>query len=169
MNRDDEDIVVGKSKSQVKRELKALQELGRELVALPAAGLERIPLNDSVRDAVNEARQLKREALRRQLQRVGKLLRDDDEPAIRQALEQVYRPHREEVRALHQVEQWRDQLLEGDDALLEEIVQRYAGAERQHLRQLVRNATREREREQPPKSARQLFRYLSELYAEDAD
>ena len=157
-----------KSKSQVKRELKALQELGRQLVELAPANLERVTLPEDARQAVIEARQLKREARRRQLQRIGKLLRGVDEASLREALQRIDQPHREEVRRLHQLEQWRDRLVDGDDKVLDEILVRHPDAERQHLRQLARNAALEQQRGQSPKSARLLFRYLAELDSDDA-
>jgi ribosome-associated protein len=152
-----------KSKSQVKRELQALRDLGRELVELPPALLDKLDIPASVRDEILHARTLKREALRRQLQRIGKLLRDADEEAIRSAVARLSQPHRDEVRAFHEIEKWRDQLISGDDEMINQLMQRFAGADRQHIRQLVRNARKESSLDKPPRSARLLFQYLSGL------
>jgi ribosome-associated protein len=152
-----------KSKSQVKRELQALRDLGRELVELPPALLDKLDIPASVRDEILHARTLKREALRRQLQRIGKLLRDVDEEAIRSAVARLSQPHRDEVRAFHEIEKWRDQLISGDDEMINQFMQRFAGADRQHIRQLVRNARKESSLDKPPRSARLLFQYLSGL------
>lgn len=154
-----------KSKSQRKRELQALQDLGRQLLDLAQKDLARIPISERLGEAVLEARNYRRGALRRQLQFIGKLMIGEDVTAIRHALETISRPHRQEVETLHELEQWRDRLIDGDDALLDEICERFEMADRQHLRQLARNAFRQRQKEQPPKSARSLFHYLGELRA----
>jgi ribosome-associated protein len=155
--------ILPKSKSQVKRELLALHELGRALVGLPNKSLSQIPVSDATRDAILEAKQLKMEALRRQLKHVGKLMRDEDAGAIRLALAKLRKPHEKEVTVFHEVEDWRDRLLAGEDALVDELCGRFSGVERQRLWQLVRNARKERDLGKAPKSARVLFRYLKEF------
>lgn len=155
-----------KSKSQVKRELHALHDLGRELVELPESHLHALQLPEQLLNAILDARRFKRAALKRQLQYISGLMRQVDSAAVRQALEEIRRPHRQEVEALHEVEEWRDALLAGDEALLDELVRRFAGADRQRLRQLVRNANRESKLGKPPKSARALFRALSTMRSE---
>ncbi|MBT7951051.1 MAG: DUF615 domain-containing protein [Gammaproteobacteria bacterium] len=158
-----------KSKSQVKRELHALHDLGRELVELPGKALKQIPLSEETLDAVLEAKQLKMEALRRQLKHIGKLMRDEDADSIRIALDKLRQPHEKEVSEFHEVEGWRDSLLAGDDAVLGELCGRFVDIDRQHLRQLVRNAQKERDLNKPPKSARVLFRYLKALSENNND
>ncbi len=156
-----------KSKSQVKREMQALRDLGRDLIELPEANLNKLLLSDRVHDAVIDAKGFKREALRRQVQHIGVLLRSEDIDVIRRELEGLSKPHREEVQAFHQVEQWRDALIAGDASLLEELITRFQEIDRQYLRHLIRNARKEREANKPPKSARLLFRYLSDLQGAD--
>ncbi len=153
-----------KSKSQIKRELLALQDLGRQLVELPDRSLRKIPLSESLLSAIHEARRFKHGALKRQLQYIGGLMREEDSDAIQQALDSLTKPKRETVRLFHQLEEWRDKLLAGDDQLISQLVDEL-NADRQHLRQLVRNANREREQEKPPRAARNLFQYLQELQA----
>lgn len=152
-----------KNKSQEKRRMLALRALGERLVALGNSELEVMPLPQPLRDAVDAARKYKRTALQRQYKYIEGLMRDVDVDAIRQALDKQARPHREAVQVFHEVEQWRDRLLAGDDALLDDLPIRFEHADRQRLRQLVRNARKERETDKPPKSARLLFAYLSEL------
>lgn len=161
MIEDDNELV--KSKSQMKREMQALRDLGKELVDLPVSVLKKIDLSEAVYEAVTLAQGLKREALRRQLQHIGKLLREEDEAATRQALAQIAQPQRDEVRALHEIEHWRDRLINGDDEIINQLVERFPAAERQQLRTLVRNARKESELDKPPKSSRLLFKYLKEL------
>lgn len=152
-----------KSKSQIKRELQALRDLGQKLVEMPAAKLDKVPMSEQLRDAVTDAKRFKREALRRQLQHIGGLLREEDDEAIRKTLERLDQPHREEVRALHEIEQWRDELIAGSAERLTDLISRYEEVDRQYLNQLIRNAQKEQKLNKPPKSARTLFRYLSEL------
>ena len=152
-----------KSKSQIKREMHELQALGKQLVELPQKQLGKIPISDNLRDAVVAARSLKHGAVRRQLQYIGSLMPKEDEASIRKALNEIQQPHKDEVNAFHEVEQWRDQLLQGDQALLEVLANRFINFDRQHIRQLVRNAKKEQEQNKPPKSARLLFKYLTEM------
>ena len=152
-----------KSKSQVKREMQALRDLGKELVDLPAGELTKFTFSDSLHDAILLAQHSKREALRRQLQHIGKLLREEDELSIRQTLAQISQPKREEVHIFHEIEQLRDRLLDGDDDAINQFVSKYSDTDRQHLRQLVRNARKEQQQQKPPKSARLLFQYIREL------
>lgn len=161
MIEDDDELV--KSKSQIKREMQALRDLGKELVDLPVSVLKKIDLSEAVYEAVMLAQGLKREALRRQLQHIGKLLREEDEVAIRQALAQIAQPQRNEVRAFHEIERWRDKLISGDDQVINQLVEQFPTAERQQLRTLARNARKESELDKPPKSSRLLFKYLKEL------
>lgn len=155
-----------KSKSQVKRELHELQDLGKRLVELPAKQLQKLPLSEPLHQAILEAKTFSRRALQRQLKRIGGLMPQEDIEAIRRDLDGLLQPHREQVRAFHEAEQWRDRLIAGDDALLNELVDRH-GADRQHLRQLVRNAQKEQAQNKPPRSARMLFQYLTEIKNEE--
>jgi len=152
-----------KSKSQVKREMEALRDLGKELVDLPVGDLQKFDFPESLYDAILLAQNSKREALRRQLQHIGKLLRQEDDVIIRQTLARISQPQREEVKAFHEIEHWRDRLIAGDDNVINQIVIKYPDTDRQHLRQLVRNACKEQQMEKPPKSARLLFQYLKAL------
>ena len=154
------------NKTAIKREMLALRELGKQLVALNDAKLSEVPLDERLRDAIVLARRLKKAALRRQLIYIEKLMRpleEEEVDGIRRALARIHQPHRDEIERLHRLEAWRDRLIAGDDTLLNEIVARYPTAERQHIRQLARNANREAARNKPQKSSRALFRYLGML------
>lgn len=155
------------SKSQRKRDMDALQALGEALLPLPDTVLAQLPLNDDLLAALHLAKTIKAHGGRkRQLQYIGKLMRTVDPAPIRAALEQRQQDARAETQHFHQLEDLRDRLLRDGDPVIDEVCGRYPEAERQRLRQLHRQATKERERQQPPKAARSLFRYLREL--EDA-
>jgi ribosome-associated protein len=75
------------SKTQLKRQMHELQRLGRELTALPRSQLERFDLPEALREQIELARRITaREALRRQLQYIGRLMRSADAEAIRARL-----------------------------------------------------------------------------------
>ncbi len=158
---DDENYV---SKSQLKRDMQALQDLGSELVKLPAKDLSKIPLPDQLAESVALAQRISsRGGLRRQLQYIGKLMRNIDVEPIQQAMERLRLSKKQAAAEFHQVERWRDRLIaEGNDAL-SEFLDQHPNADRQHLRQLLLNSQKEAKLNKPPKSSRLLFRYLREL------
>ncbi len=151
------------SKSQRKREMHALQALGEALVALSPDRLARVPMPEGLRDAVLEAQRIRQHgARRRQLQYIGRLMRDVEAEPIQQALDLLGGHSREAVARQHRVEKLRDQLLE-DEGLLHELAARWPAADLQQLRVLRRNALKEREADKPPRAYRELYRVLREL------
>ena len=152
-----------KSKSQIKRELQELQALGKQLVELPDKQLIDIPISDKLRDAILAAKTMKHGALSRQFKYIGNLMPIEDEASIRKALDKSQQPHKDEANAFHALEEWRDRLLQSDQALLDELALKFDEFERQYVGQLIRNAKKEQTLNKPPKSARLLFKYLSEL------
>ncbi len=162
------DEAEGKSKSQVKREMHELQKLGEELVALSAAARAKVPLDDELKDALQLADKLgnKREALRRHIQFIGRLMRSRDLEPIEQALAVLRNTNQAATRQFHKVENWRDKLLANNDALTEFIAQ-YPTVDVQQLRQLIRNAKKEQEKHQPPKYYRELFQLIKPLIIEE--
>lgn len=152
------------SKSERKRQMHAVQSLGEELANLPNAELAALPVPDSLREAIDTARRIKsREALRRQFQYIGKLMRKLDTTALETALQE--RRERDQImtRSFHELEAWRDRLIAEGMPAIDALKAELPGADRQKLRQLVGLAHKEAETGQPPKHSRQLFRYLREL------
>ena len=160
----DEEIIYV-SKSEMKRDMIKLQELGEAIVKLTEGQLAKIPLqDDALVEAIHTARRIKsKEGLRRQLQYIGKLMRKIDTDAIADAYQQLMDGRKEEARRFHQLEQWRDELIEKGPTAIDDVVERFPGADRQHIRQLIVQADKERQLNKPPASARKLFRYLREL------
>lgn len=157
------------SKSQLKRESLALQALGEQLIKMPAATFTSIPLPEQLREAVELARSMtRRRALYRQRQYIGRLMREIDASEIRRAIEENEQRHQQAARSFHHVERWRDRLINEGDALLGELLEEFPAADRQHVRQLTREAQRERDGDQPPRHARLLFRYLQKLASDSA-
>ncbi len=152
------------SKTRRKRDMEALQELGSELPGFSDEVLHSLNLPEQLLDAVLQARKIRSHgAHRRQLQYIGRLMRDIDPAPIREALEAREHQHETHTQDFHLLEQLRDALiLEGDPALAT-VLEHFPMADRQHLRKLARQARREHDEHQPPKTARRLFRYLREL------
>ncbi|MCL2831119.1 MAG: DUF615 domain-containing protein [Betaproteobacteria bacterium] len=148
------------SKTRRKALMHELQELGEALVALSTEALARVDLPESLRAAVQEAQGMRAfEARRRQLQYIGKLMRDADPEPIRAALAVARGVSASETARLHRLERLREGLLESEE-ILGEIAAAFPGADLQHLRQLRRNALKEAERGSPPKSYRAIFQML---------
>lgn len=141
----------------------ALQDLGERLVTLPPEKIERLALPEALHDAVIEAAGITaREARRRHMQYIGKLMRAADPEPIREAIAVMEGKSRQLAARLHRLERWREQLL-ADEAVLGEIATACPGADLQHLRSLRRAALKEREAGQPPRKFREIFRVLRDL------
>jgi len=160
---DNEDLPI--SKSQIKRDLVDLKALGKSLISLPDKKFIYIPVSDKMREAIVAARAMKHGALARQLKFIGSLMQTEDEIAIRFALEKADKPQKENVEKFHKLEQWRDNLLQGDQDLFNELLGKFEDFDRQYVNQLIRNAKKEHKLSKLPKSSRLLFKYLSELQA----
>ena len=151
------------SKTQRKKAVHELQDLGAELVALSDERLASIDLPETLRDAVMEARRITaHEARRRQMQYIGKIMRRVDAEPIRAALD-AWRSKSDAHTAEHKrIESWRDRLL-ADDAALAALAAEYPAADTSRLAALIRNAARERSAGQPPRSFRELYQALRAL------
>lgn len=167
IDKDEDDEIIWVSKSEIKRDAEALKDLGAELVDLGKNALDKIPLDADLRAAVELAQRIKKEGRRRQLQLIGKMLRQRDPEPIQIALDKLNNRHNQQVALFHKLEQIRDRLIdEGDDAI-SLVLELYSQADRQQLRSLIRNAKKEKATNKPPKSARQIFQYLRELSEEN--
>jgi ribosome-associated protein len=154
------------SKSQLKRDMTALQKLGAELIAEPRERVKRVPMPEDVRDAILECQTIKdHEGRRRQLQYVGKKMRtlEEEEVAlIRKTIDSWKQPSRAETAAMHAMERRRDKLL-ADDGALTELRAQYPELDVQQMRTLIRNARREQAEQKPPKAYREIFQVLKQL------
>lgn len=153
-----------KSRTQVKNEATALQKLGAELCELNKNQLAKIPLPETLQNAIVEMGRIKtNSAKRRHMQFIGRLMREADHEAIESAYQNLIQVSEQHVQQHHLAERWRDRLVtEGDDAINEFMLD-YPDADRQQLRQLVRTAKIEQEHEKPPAAARKIFRALRDI------
>jgi ribosome-associated protein len=158
----DDDLI---SKSQRKREATAAQDLGKDLLSLSVEAMKTIELPESLSQALDDARRIKKNsALKRQLQYIGKLMRRIDVEPIREQYLQLTNHYRKDVKNFHHLEKWRDRLLAEGDKALEELINEAPNTDRQHLRQLIRQSAKETKLNKPPKSAREIFKYLKTLF-----
>jgi ribosome-associated protein len=160
------------SKSQLKREMTALQKLGETLVEAPRDRVKRVPMPEDVLEAILICQQITdHEGRRRQMQYVGKKMRslEEEEIAVIQTAIDGWRgTSRAEAAALHAIERQRDRLL-ADDSVITELRAKYPQLDVQHLRTLVRNARKEQTDKKPPKAYREIFQLLKSLQAASPD
>ena len=159
----------GPSRSQRRREALGVLELGEQLAGLTDAELARLPVPEDLLPHITATRAITSHiARKRQLAFLAKQMRREDEEvldALRDALDQSGERARREVAAHHRAEAWRERLVAEGDAALAELLADHPGADRQALRQLVRNAATERAKDKPPKAQRELFRAVRDLLA----
>ena len=155
------------SKTEMKTDMDALQKLGEELVGLKPSVLDKFPLSEDLAQAIKDAQRFKNEAKRRQLQYIGKVMRNVDPEPIQAALDKVRNKHSQATAELHKLEQLRDRVVAEGDAAISEVMEMYPEADRQRLRQLARQANKEKSANKPAKSSREIFQILKELKLED--
>ncbi len=157
------------SKTQRKRAMQDLQALGEALTTLPAEHIARIDLPENLRDAIHTVSAMKKhdEARRRQMQYIGRLMRDVDPEPIRTALAEARSESAQALASLHRLEKWREDLL-ADEKLLHGIARDYPAADLQQLRALRRAALKEQAQNKPPRSYRALFQALKSLTEQPA-
>ena len=155
------------SKSQRKRDANAAQQLGKDILTLSQDAQNSIELPGNLSKALNDARRIKQNsALKRQLQYIGKLMRHIELEPIREQYLKLTNHYDKDVKEFHHLEKWRDRLLTEGDKALEELINEAPNTDRQHLRQLIRQSAKETKLKKPPKSAREIFRYLKTLFTE---
>ena len=165
------------SRSEQRRAALDVLELGAQLVALSAAQLAKLPVPEDLLPHIRESQRITAHiAHKRQLAFLAKQMRKLDEAvltAIRDAMSTDSASARREVAAMHRAEALRDSLIgEVGDAGLTALLAEFPNADRQKLRQLLRNAREEKAKNKPPRAYRELYRELRELLAngsEDAD
>lgn len=159
---DDEDIIV--SRSELKRQMDALKQLGKRITDLRPDQQKKIPMDEVLSAAITETRRITSNgALKRHMQFIGKLMRHADVDAIRHALDEFDTASQAHNQKFHALEQWRERLLlegtAGNEAL-EAFINDHPQTDIQMLRQLIRNTRREIEKQQPPTQYRKLFKFL---------
>lgn len=148
------------SKSQRKRDMLALQDLGEKLIGLSRDQLERMELPEELAEAITFYHTLKdKEARRRHQQFIGTVMRRIDPGPLQEAFAELDQVRYQQAEDFHQIEEWRDALVADDQEVFEEIALRFS-LDRTKLRQLARNAAAEKSSGKPSKNGRALFRLL---------
>ncbi|MCL1633142.1 DUF615 domain-containing protein [Luteimonas sp. SX5] len=164
---------LGPSRTQQRQAALDVLALSHQLAALSAAQLDKLPIPEGLRPHIADTQRITSPiARKRQMAFLAKQMRREDDAtldAIRDALDAGGEASRRETAMLHRVESWRERLLADGDAALAELLAEHPNADRQRLRQLVRNAGEERAKNKPPHSYRELFRELRELLAQASD
>ncbi len=156
---DEEEFII--SKSQIKREMAALQDLGKKLIDLKESQLAKMPISDELLRAVKESRNItQREAIRRHLQFIGKLMRDQDSEAIQYALDEFDSSSQRFTQTIHELEVWRTRLIEESGEVVTEYIAKYPKTDVQHIRQLIRNAIKDQKNNKNTGAGKKLFQYL---------
>ena len=151
------------SKTRRKREMLELQSLGAALVELPESQLNEMRLETRLLQAVLEAKRIKsHEARRRQLQYIGRLMREVDAEPIRAEIAAAEGTSAQAAAAHRRLETWRERLL-CDDAALTRFAAEHPSADLQEIRALIRNARKEAKQGKPPRAYRELFRILKTI------
>jgi len=157
------------SKTRLKEQMHELQRLGVRLVDLPAGQLQRLALPERLRDQIDLARRIKgREAMRRQLQYIGRLMRDVDVAAIREGMALASGESDAAIGLMHRCERLREELL-ADDGAMERFLADHRGVDAQWLSAKIRAARRERDDAGPPRHRRELYRWLHEQLQRTTD
>lgn len=160
----------GPSRSQRRREALDVLGLAEQLAGLSEAELARLPVPEALLPHIAQARRITSHiARKRELAYLAKQMRREDEEALdalRDALDASGETARREIAAMHRAEDWRERLIAKGDPALAELLAGYPDADRQALRQLVRNAAAERAKGKPPRAQRELFRMVRTLLVE---
>lgn len=151
------------NKTLIKVELKKLQEVIKRVIDLPKSQFPLIPMSETMRADFELGRRIERGALQRHIRYMSGKITQDEADEMADMMDRLAMPQRRAVERLHRIEQWRDQLIAGDNALLTELVGEFENCDVQYLRQLIRNANKETKDNKPPKSSRLIFKYLDEL------
>ena len=161
----DENLI---SKSARKRQMHELQDLGAALVRLRADQLARIELPEELREAVADCRKMtKHEAVRRQMQLIGRIMRALDAVPIATQLAAMHAPSHRQTALFHRAEKWRDELL-ADAEAADRFALEYPGADAKRMRALAAAAREERQAEHPPKRYRELFQAINAIVQDHA-
>ena len=161
-----DEVELPPSKTKIKKQMHELRDLGEELTELSKDQLGQLELPENLRDAIREMKSVSKfGAQRRQMQYIGKLMREVDTAPILEKLNAWRGTSQLHIAYLHLLERWRNRLLESDSALTE-LLAAHPQADAQRLRSLIRNAKKDMETGKPPKNFREIFQVLGEIIPE---
>jgi ribosome-associated protein len=158
------------NKTQLKKDIAALFALGEKMSKLTETHLNTLGLPENIHKAVVEVSGMPHKGARKRLLKyiAGQLHKIDAEPIL-EKMARLENKSAHATREHHIIERWRDRLMAEGDEALSELLDEYPDADRQQLRQLLRQAQKEIETSKPPKTSRLIYRYLKGLFESDAD
>jgi len=152
------------SKTQRKRECDDVLELGEKILQLSKEELSQFEMDDELSHAFEEGQRIKSHgALKRQKHFIAKLLRNRDIEPLTKELNRILHKHDVHSAEFKRMEKWRDTIIEDGDKGINSFLEKYPTADRHHLRQLVRNAAKEKQNNKPPAAYRTIFKYIREI------
>ena len=153
-----------KSKTEIKREMHRLQDFAQSIIEMSKHQRSRLPLSQDLLEAMIVADKIrnKHEALRRHIRHVAKILLETDLDPIHHAIDVMANKHQQETAKFVRLEELRDELIENGNDAVEATLAEFTGMERQKLKQLVRQASKEKKTEKIGKHYKTLFTYLKE-------
>ncbi|KMT65012.1 ribosome biogenesis factor YjgA [Catenovulum maritimum] len=164
---DPNEEIIYVSKSELKRDAEEAQEIGEAILKLSPVNIKKIPMDDELQKAIDHAIKVKGKhiAYKRQTQYIGKLMRYRDLEEFKIALAKIENQHLASNQHFHKLEQYRDQIIENGDSAINKIIEAHPESDfdRSQLRQLMRQAQKEKKQDKPPKYSRQIFQYLKQV------
>jgi len=154
------------SRNDIKKAAQAVTDLGEQLAEMTETEIKKLQLPSDLMDSILLLKRMdKGPALKRQKLYIGKHLRQNESLLIdiKNKLAEIELKKKQQNAHFHKLEKWRDRLIEEGDAALVEFLEIYPQADRQSLRQWIRNAQKELKESKPPKSSREIFKYLKGL------
>ena len=157
----DKDSVV--SKTELKKDSKKIQQFGRKISELTVTNIEAFKFPINIYEATMDLKNLKsNSAKKRQVQYLGKLLREIDLTDAFIVMKQLKVSSQKEIQRNNIIESWRDKLLNNAKSITE-FVDEYPKIDRQSLRQTISNAQKEKKDNKPPKHSKQLFKLIKDI------
>ena len=151
------------SKTELKKDSKKIQDFGRKISQLTIKNIERFDFSSNTYEAIIDLKNLKsNSAKKRQVQYLGKLLREIDLTDAFIIMKQLKVSSQKEIQRNHIIEDWRDKLLNNNESITE-FVDLYPNINRQSLRQTILNAQKEKNNNKPPKYSKQLFKFIKDI------
>ncbi len=168
MNEVDENgFAIRPNKTQLKQDLAETNSLVLQLIDLSEKEQLELKLTDQIMTGLKQAKGMKADnARKRLLKHLTKLLSKQDVELVKDYFVQGDAQQQQLNHAFHQLEKLRDRMIEEGDPVLQEFLNEHATADRQQLRQVLRNAQKERDTGKPAGAGRKLFRLLREELVE---
>lgn len=152
-----------KSRAQMKREEAHISKLSQQLVELTEKQIQELPLETLTCKAILEAKKINSHiGMKRQIKFISKRLHEEDIETLEEKLKFISSKHLLTIKEHHLYEKWRDDLMANPKNAVFELLEKFPNLNSQQLRQLVRQANKEKSLDKPPKYQRELFKFLRE-------